>query len=54
MNILHKRAWVVHGGKHTAVAYCRASEYQGKQPSTTDNMTKVNCPRCKSIAEGNG
>ncbi len=49
MNLIHKRAYVL--GK--AVSYCQAAS-SGKQPTTTDNMAKVNCPRCKAVAEGRG
>jgi len=49
MNILHKRAYV----QGRAVAYCQAG-YEGKQPTTTSDAAKVNCPRCKDIAAGRG
>ena len=67
MNLIHKRAWVVHtvgtpaqkmAGTarqvHSAVAYCNASNYEGPQPTTTIKNEKVNCPRCKDIAAGRG
>lgn len=49
MNVIHKRAYVM--GR--AVSYCQAAS-SGLQPTTTDKVEKVNCPRCKSIAAGNG
>ena len=49
MNVIHKRAYVL--GR--AVSYCQAAS-EGPQPTTTDKVDKVTCPRCKSIATGNG